>query len=122
MAYQIPIFTDPRSGAPFPDAYARIKNVIVNKAQKWARVQFDIFASKELREAEKTPVSYMQIVFAAVPGAPDNYTPNFASAPVATADLPAAAVNVDDVVTSQAYIALKTHPDTAAILAAATVV
>ncbi len=124
MAYLLPTYTDPRSGAVYTNAYARIRSIEVIKADKWARTQFDIYASKELRETPgKTPVSQLQPIFSGnVSGNPDNYTSNFSATPVAVDDLPAPAANVDDIAISQAYLALKTHPDTAAILAAATVV
>jgi len=120
MAYLLPTFTHPSNGAVYPNAYARVFSVKKNKAQKVAIVQFEVFASQAARAALKDPVFMLPVQFMDTTTAPTQYSSLFSAPPVAADTLPAPAVNVDDIDISQAYVGLKTHPATAAILAAGT--
>ena len=120
MAFLLPNFTHPGNGADYPNAYARVFSVKKNKAQKVAIVQFEVFTNQAARTALKDPVYMLAVQFMDTPTSPTQYSSLFSAPPVAAASLPAPAVNVDDIDISQTYVGLKTHPATAAILAAAT--
>jgi len=122
MAYVLN-YTDPNTGANYPNAYAKITDLKVVKSQEWALAQVATYASQASRTAGKSPVAQQQVIFAGlVAGAPDTYTGVFAAPPVAAVAPLAAPVNVDDIALAQAYVGLKTHPATAALFATATVV
>jgi hypothetical protein len=120
MAFLIPSFTNPDTGAVYPNAYARIFTVKANKNQKAAIVQVDIYASQALRAALKSPVYIHQTQFLDTPATPAQFSGNFLSPTADPTTLPAPTTNETDALLSKAYLALKQHPDMAAILAAAT--
>jgi len=119
MAYLIPSFTHPDNGVVTTNAYARVNTVKINPRQKAAIVQFDYFGSAALRAANKTPIYQQTLQFsdATVAG---QYTNAFTKPAPAAGTTPAPALNADDILSATAYLALKNHPATVAILAAAT--
>jgi len=114
MAYQLANYTTD-SGVSVPAAYLRITDVQVRHEDRTASVSFSIFVSKDAADTNKAPLLATGYVFA---DETDNlYTANFATTPGASSlGTPA---NVNDILQTQAYLALAKHPSTAALLSGA---
>jgi hypothetical protein len=128
MAFQIN-YTDPKTGASFPTSYLKITTVQVTKATKTATVSTAIYASEAARTANLQPVATMQytcsdyITLSAATGPVINhplYSGYFGGPQLADSLNTPAAVNLDDVLISQAYLALAVHPQATALLTGAT--
>ena len=60
MAYQVD-YTDPLTGVPLPEAYFRVRNVMVDHGAKLAVIQLDIYATKALRDGGQQPFRSMPL-------------------------------------------------------------
>jgi hypothetical protein len=129
MAFQIS-YTDPKTGAAFPAAYLKITSVQVTKAVKTAVVKTAIYATEAARTASLQPVAMQDftcndyITLSAATGPVVNhplYSGYFGGPQLTDSLNTPAAVNLDDVLISQAYLALAVHPQAAVLLTAATV-
>jgi hypothetical protein len=81
----------------------------------------DIFYSSATRAAKQNPISQEAIIFSdGVAGSPKTFASNFLSAPTAVAEPLSPPTNPADALLTQAYLGLKTHPETVALFGTAT--
>jgi hypothetical protein len=123
-------YSDPKTGCSISDAYLKITKVQVCKADKVAYLNVAVYASQAAREANLQPVATQQYacndwVGLATKDAPgikhSLYSGFFGTLQLADPVNSAPATNIDDILISQAYMALKAHPTAVALLAGATV-
>jgi hypothetical protein len=121
-------YTDPATGAVYPAAYLKVASAAVDKVFRLATVTIAIYATKAARAANLQPIYAASFAFndwagpatGATPGPVYNlYSDYFGKAPLPDS-FGAVAVNVDDILAAQSYLAMQAHPLIAPLLIGAT--
>ena len=114
MAYQLPTYTT-ESGITVTDAYLRVIDVRVEHVEATATVAYSIFVSQAAADAGTAPIHSEGYAFDST-----LYAPTFAAA-LGTSPL-TVPTTVDDILWTQAYLAMKQHPSLTTLLTGATAV
>ena len=129
-------YSIPATGASYANAYFKINNVQITKSTKTAMINAAIYLNQDARTSGLQPINSLSFVcrdsMKAVPGVPNAnmpamppppvfvndpmYTDYFGVPQVTTSNV-ASAINVDDILITQGYLALAVHPQAESLLA-----
>ena len=121
-------YSDSATGVSITGAYLKITSVLVDKTAKAALIKTAIYANQAARLANLQPIATQQyickdLVSAGSPTAQPSvnalYSGYFGGPQLADALNKTPATNLDDILLSQAYLALQAHPQATTLLTGA---